>query len=214
MPFFVAPMAMLYAFARDEAMRHRAGMMLDYILADFAVDTLDGLYVGAFSRVYPEPLMERSRNGSTTFAWLLFGNTEFAPDRINVVLEMPGYRPHGVALLLAISGYMPPEAVFAAGTDRSRPFVHRELKRTRQRIRYSAERSLPGVQVPADAARICTWLHARRTSTADPAAHVGVVLAHRATGRVTICCSPSIRTHPRRNWRCTSPRSPNCSPRP
>jgi hypothetical protein len=143
MPFFVAPMAMLYAFARDEAMRHRAGMMLDYILADFAVDTLDSLYVGAFSRVYPEPLMERSRNGSTTFAWLLFGNTELAPDRINVVLEMPGYRPHGVALLLAISGYVPPEAVFAAGTDRSRPFVHRELKRTRHRIRYSAERNLP-----------------------------------------------------------------------
>jgi hypothetical protein len=143
MPFFIAPMAMLHAFARDEGMRNRAGMMLDYILADFAVDTLDGLYVGAFSRVYPEPLLERSRNGSTTFAWLLFGNTEFAPDRVNVVLEMPGYRPHGVALLLAISGYMPPKAIFAAGTDRSRPLVHRELKRTRQRIRYSAERSLP-----------------------------------------------------------------------
>jgi hypothetical protein len=143
MPFFVAPMAMLYAFAGDEAMRRRAGMMLDYILADFAVDTLDGLYVGAFSRVYPEPLMERRRNGSTTFAWLLFGNTEFAPDRINVVLDMPGYRPHGVALLLAISGYTPPEAVFAAGTDRSTPFVHRELKRTRHRIRYSDERTLP-----------------------------------------------------------------------
>jgi hypothetical protein len=143
MPFFVAPMAMLYAFAADETMRRRAGMMLDYILADFAVDTLDGLYVGAFSRVYPEPLMERRRNGSNTFAWLLFGNTEFAPDSINVVLDMPGYRPHGVALLLAISGYTPPEAVFAAGTDRSTPFVHRELKRTRHRIRYSDERSMP-----------------------------------------------------------------------
>ncbi len=143
LPFFLAPLALLHRFASDPAMRTRAGMMLDYLTADFAVDTLDGLYVGAFSRVYPEPTLERWRNGSTTFAWLLFGNTPFRPDSVNVVLPRPGYRPHGVALMLALSGYEPPEVIRRLATDRSTPTVHRELKRTRHRIRYSDVQDAP-----------------------------------------------------------------------
>lgn len=143
MPFFVTPMAMLYAFAEAPEMRQRAYMMLEYLLADFAVDTLDGLYAGAFSRIYPEPTLERWRNGSTTFAWLLFGNTPFRPDDVNIILRMPGYRPHGVATILAMSGYEPSKYVVRAATDRSRPYVHRERKRTRHRIRHSARRNVP-----------------------------------------------------------------------
>ena len=135
--FFLAPLALLYAFAADPDMRLRAEMMLDYIIADFAVDTLNGLYSGAFSRVYPEPVLDRWKNGSTTFAWLLFGNVPFRPDPINVILQMQGYRPHGAAAVLAMSGYSPPEILHHVATDRSRPYVHRELKRTRTRIRYS-----------------------------------------------------------------------------
>ena len=143
LPFFLAPLAMLYGFASDPTMRKRAGMMMDYLIADFAVDTLDGLYVGAFSRIYPEPTLERWRNGSTTFAWLLFGNVPFGPSAVNVVLPRAGYRPHGVAAILALSGYEPPEVIRRIATDRSTPYVHRELKRTRHRIRYSNFRNAP-----------------------------------------------------------------------
>jgi len=143
LPFFLAPLALLHRFASDSTMRTRAGMMLDWLVADFAVDTLDGLYVGAFSRIYPEPTLERWKNGSTTFAWLLFGNMPFRPDPVNVVLPRPGYRPHGVALMLALSGYEPPEVIRRIATDRSVPYVHRELKRTRHRIRYSDVRNAP-----------------------------------------------------------------------
>ncbi len=143
LPFFLAPLALLYRFASDPAMRTRAGMMLDDLVADFAVDTLDGLYVGAFSRIYPEPTLERWKNGSTTFAWLLFGTAPFRPDPVNVVLPRAGYRPHGVALMLALSGYEAPEVIQRIANDRSTPYVHRELKRTRHRIRYSDVQDAP-----------------------------------------------------------------------
>ncbi|HET6569040.1 MAG TPA: hypothetical protein VFG50_13830, partial [Rhodothermales bacterium] len=141
--FFLVPMALLYAFAADPAMRLRASMMLDYLIADFAVDTLDGLYVGAFSRIYPEPTLDRWKNSSTSFAWLLFGNTPFRPHGVNVILSRPGYRPHGITLVLAVSGYAPPEILYQIATDRSAPYAHRELKRTRHRIRHADERNAP-----------------------------------------------------------------------
>ena len=143
LPFFITPMALLFAFTRDEDMKKRAGMMLDYLIADFAVDSLAGQYVGAFSRIYPEPALERWRNGSTSLAWLLFGNVPFRPDGINVILPMPGYRPHAVAAILAMSGYVPPEILSRIATDRSTPYVHRELKRTRHRIRHSDVKNVP-----------------------------------------------------------------------
>ncbi|HUF11344.1 MAG TPA: hypothetical protein VMO47_18625 [Rhodothermales bacterium] len=141
--FFVAPLALLYAFCEDPEMKRKAGLMLDLILADFAAESLNGLYAGAFSRIYPEPLMHRWKNGSTTLGWLVFGNVPFRPDAINVVVPTIGYRPHGVAFILAISGWKPSQQLIQAATDRSRPYLHRELKRTRFRIRYSEKRTIP-----------------------------------------------------------------------
>lgn len=141
--FYVSPLALLYAFCEDPNMKRRAGLMIDLILADFAIDSLNGLFVGAFSRIYPDPLMHRWKNGSTTLAWLAFGNVPFRPDAIGLVVPTIGYRPHGVAFILAISGWKPTRQLIQTATDRSRPYLHRELKRTRFRIRYSEERSIP-----------------------------------------------------------------------
>lgn len=129
MTVYLAPMAELYGFARDPEMRARAGMMLDYLLADFAVDNLNGLYAGGHSRVYPEPLLDRRSNSMSAFAWLVFGNTPFFP--------------RGEALILAVSGYQPTVILRHIATDRSSPYVHRELKRTRHRIRYSDVKNAP-----------------------------------------------------------------------
>ncbi|GAB5535864.1 MAG: hypothetical protein Rubg2KO_21130 [Rubricoccaceae bacterium] len=143
LPFFLAPLALIHGWAEDPAMRQRAAMMMDLLIAGFAVNSLDGLYAGAMSRIYPEPTLERWRNGSTTFAWLLFGNTPLRPDGINNVLPRPGYRPHGMALVLALSGYEPPEVIRQIATDRRQPAVHRQRARTRHRIRYSDVRNAP-----------------------------------------------------------------------
>jgi hypothetical protein len=134
---FVAPLALLYGWAKSEAMRKRAGKILDLTLGGFAAESLNGLYAGAFSRVYPEPLMERWKNASTTLAWLVFGNVPFRPAGVNVVLPRIGYRPHAMAMVLAMSGYEPSSDMVEMATDRSEPYVHIERHRTRTRIRYA-----------------------------------------------------------------------------
>jgi len=126
---FIVPMAQLYAWADDPLMRRRAGMMLDYLLADFAVENLDGLYVGAHSRTYPPAVRSQWSVSSTGLAWLMFGNTFF--------------RPRGEAMILAMTGYSVPEIIHNIATDRSEPYVHLESKRTRHRMRFSDVRNAP-----------------------------------------------------------------------
>ena len=127
--FYVIPMAQLYAYADDPAMRIRAQMMLDYLLADFAAESLNGVHTGASSRIYPNPLLVRWRENVSNLAWLLFGNTP--------------YQTRGGGVILALSGYQPPAIIYHMATDRSTPYIHRELKRTRHRIRNSELKNAP-----------------------------------------------------------------------
>jgi hypothetical protein len=126
---YIVPMSQLYAWAEDPEMKTRAHMMLDYLLADFAVENLDGLYVGAHSRTYPPAVRNQWSVTSTSISWLVFGNTFF--------------RPRGEAMILAMSGYSPPTMLQNIATDRSEPYEHFELKRTRHRIRFSDVRNAP-----------------------------------------------------------------------
>jgi hypothetical protein len=134
---FISPLALLRRWAQDERMRRRAEMMLNLVIAGFAAESVDGLLGGAHSRIYPEPLMERWKNPSTTLSYLLFGNVPFEPTGINCVLPRIGYRPHATAMIVAMSGYEPSSVMHAIGTDRSEPYVHRELHRVRHRIRFA-----------------------------------------------------------------------------
>ncbi|MFQ5639290.1 MAG: hypothetical protein ACE5IR_15005 [bacterium] len=130
---FIVPMAQLYAWAEDADMKKRAYMMLEYLLADFAVENLNGMYVGAHSRIYPKEAKEPGSEPSTGFAWLLFGNTRFFP--------------RSQAAILAMSGYVPSEILYRIATDRSQSYVHKELKRTRHRIRFSRVKNAPVYKV-------------------------------------------------------------------
>ncbi len=127
--FFMAPLSMLYGYADDPDMKMRAGMMKEYLLADFAAEQVDGMYLGAHSRVYPHTVHNQWTDNSTTYAWMYWGNT---PDR-----------HRGESLIAAMSGYRPPEILKHIATDRSESYVHLERKRTRHRIRYSDEKNLP-----------------------------------------------------------------------
>ncbi|MBD3386760.1 hypothetical protein GF407_17790 [candidate division KSB1 bacterium] len=126
---FMAPVALLSAFAKDAAMQKRAAMLLDYLVADFAAENLGGFYVGGHSRIYPRQVRNGWETTATAFSWLLFGNTLF--------------RPSGQSLFLAISGYQPPEILYHIANDRSEAYVHKEYKRTRHRMRYSEQRNAP-----------------------------------------------------------------------
>lgn len=126
---YIIPMSQLYTWAKDPEMKIRAGMMLEWLLADFAAENLDGLYTGGHSRTYPDPVKNQWHTASTGISWLMFGNTTFYP--------------RGENLILALSGFEPPEIIYHIATDRHAAYEHRELKRTRHRMRFSDVKNAP-----------------------------------------------------------------------
>ncbi len=120
---YVIALCLLSGWAEDASLRLRAHQLLDYIIYDYAVETLDGYYGGAHSRVYPRQIIAPGLTPSQALAWLLFGFGE----RIQ----------SGTVQLLALSGYTPPPILERIAHDRSRPYVERELKRTRWRMRHA-----------------------------------------------------------------------------
>lgn len=128
MGVYLIPMSYLSAWAKDPAMKKRATMMLDYLIADYAAENLDGLFVGAHSRVYDGQLLEKSAGVSSDFGWQWFG------------LGHPSDPPHNYLLYyLLASGYEPPGILRQIATDRSHPYTHYERKRTRNRWRFYDE---------------------------------------------------------------------------
>ena len=128
---FLAPLFGLYQFAADPVMKENAKVMLYWLIADFAVEHLNGMYVGAHSREYPDRLTDKNNPHSlmTGWAWLLFGQ---APPQFNDTL-----------IPAALSDFIIPEILYHIGTDRSQPYVHTETKRVRNIIRFEEERNPP-----------------------------------------------------------------------
>ena len=132
MGVYLLPMSYLAAWARDPAMKKRAAMMLDYLIADYAAENLDGLFVGAHARTDDRQVVEKWFGVSSDFGWLLFG------------LGKPMSPPQGYPLYYSLaSAYQPPEILRLIATDRSQPYTHYERKRTRNRWRFAAERHGP-----------------------------------------------------------------------
>jgi hypothetical protein len=132
---YVIPMIMLATWTEDPAMRQRGAMMLDYLLADFAADSLDGLYIGAHARTDDRGVLEPWNNLSSYFAWTFWDN----------VPPPPSYGGWGLyyAANAWVSGYLQPEVIRRIATERAGPYLHREVKRTRHRWRNSEIRNLP-----------------------------------------------------------------------
>jgi hypothetical protein len=126
MGVYLIPMSYLAAWAKDPAMKKRASMMLDYLIADYAPENLDGLYVGSHARVYEQQLLEKWAGVSTGFGYLWFG------------VGKPLPYPDSYSFYYSVaSGYEPPGILQRIATDRSRPYTHYERKRTRNRWRFN-----------------------------------------------------------------------------
>ncbi len=126
---YAVALSLLADNASDRAMRKRASMLLDYLLADFAVDQLDGQYLGGFSRIYQPAVFKPLLSGASAFAYLFFGTGD--PTQSHWVL------------LPAIGNYRLPEIIYKIATDRSAPYLHKERKRVRNVIRFGTERNPP-----------------------------------------------------------------------
>ncbi|HYI97554.1 MAG TPA: hypothetical protein VEX68_28710 [Bryobacteraceae bacterium] len=127
---YMLPISYLAEWAKDPAMKKRATMMLDYLIADYAAENLNGLYAGAHARSYDQEIIERAATVSSDFGWLLFGL---------------GHSINGnyAAFYSMARGYEPPEILRRIATDRSQPYTHYERKRTRNRWRFHDERHGP-----------------------------------------------------------------------
>jgi hypothetical protein len=125
MGYYFLSMSYLAAWARDPAMKKRASMMIEYLTADYAAETLDGVYVGAHSRVYDREVLEKWAIPSSDFGWVLFG------------LGHPLAPPSNAILFYVLASAQPAPGILQhiAG-DRSQPYTHYELKRTRNRWRF------------------------------------------------------------------------------
>jgi len=131
MTVFLAPMFSLYQWAKDPVIKQNALAMLHWLIADYAVEHLDGVYIGAHSREYPDRIIQPKHKYSnmTSWGWLFFGQTE-----TNV---------HSTLLAAALSDFNLPDILYKIGTDRSQPYVHTETKRIRHIIRLGEERNPP-----------------------------------------------------------------------
>jgi hypothetical protein len=125
---YLLSLSYLAEWAADSAMKKRATMMLDYLIADYAAENLDGIFVGAHSRVYDNQVVEKWNNVSTDFGWVWFN------------LGRPVEPPDGYVIYYVLaSAYEPPEILKRIATDRSKPYTHYERKRTRNRWRFNDE---------------------------------------------------------------------------
>lgn len=125
---YLIPVSNLAAWSKDPIMRERATKMLDWLIADYAAENLDGTYVGANSRVYDRELLEKSANVANHFGWTWFGLGR-QPEAVS------GY----VLWYLLASGHEPPPILQQIASDRSKPYTHYERKRTRNRWRFHDE---------------------------------------------------------------------------
>ena len=114
LPSFLMPLFVLYDFVEDAQFRHRARMILDLLLADFAAEHLAGQYTGANGYSSAENKIAAPRSNASALAWLLFGWGELAPN--------------AELLFAALSSYEVPAVVLGMGINRSESYVHRERK--------------------------------------------------------------------------------------
>ena len=125
MGYYFLSMSYLAAWAHDPAMKKRASMTIEYLMADYAAEALDGVYVGAHSRVYDREVLEKWAVPSSDFGWVLFG--------LGHPLDPPS---NAILFYVLASAQRPPVILQHIASDRSEPYTHYELKRTRNRWRF------------------------------------------------------------------------------
>ncbi|MBI4880207.1 MAG: hypothetical protein HY812_11200 [Planctomycetes bacterium] len=140
---FVTPMLLLHDFAAEAELRQLAGMMLDLLLADYLSESLAGAYCGGHSRAPHQNALETRDNQAAVYHYLYAGGTE------------PPAEPHGWIIPALLSSYAPPVEFAGIANQRSACFVHTEVKRVRNVIRFGAELNPPVYKTDYMTPRFC-----------------------------------------------------------
>jgi len=147
MALYMSEFADLYMLAREDLLRRQAEMMLDYVLLEYALSFLDGIYSGAHSRVHDFDLLNLRLSNSVAFAFMYFAYPELR--------DVCRWRH----CLPALSGYEAPPVLVQIASLPSEPYELRErrgnplrpgVKVDVQRYTYIApEYAIGSVQGPA-----------------------------------------------------------------
>jgi len=130
---YVIPLQFLANWSMDPAMRQRGRMMLDWLFAELAANTLNGVLRGPNSRTDEGSVIERWNAMASYFSWLLFGNTP----------PTAGYSGWGLYFAPLAKNYEVPEVIYRIATDRPGDILQRDRARVRRFWRYSDELSPP-----------------------------------------------------------------------
>jgi hypothetical protein len=124
---YAIPMLYLSTWAKDPEMKIRGHMKLDWLLADLAENTLNGVLRGPNARTDDTSVIQRWMALASYFTWTLFGNTP----------PPPSYGGFGIYFAVAAANYELPEVIYRLAVDREDAYLQHDLKRSRRRWRYS-----------------------------------------------------------------------------
>ena len=124
--FYMAPLLTLYDFAEDPVMKKRCGMMIEYLLADYAAEYLNGNYCGAHARDSDRSVIDPRKAEARSYSEFYW------EDSLDFILPDLAFA--------AMSSFRCPAIIRDIAHDRDTPFTHYERKRSRAKMRYSQER--------------------------------------------------------------------------
>lgn len=122
---YAIPMLMLAVWAEDTLIRKGAEMMLDWLFAELATVTLEGVLRGPNSRTDEITVAERWNALSSFFSWILFGNTP------------PPKFSWGQYFAVLAHHYDLPLVIYRIAVDRSEDILQHDRARSRRTWRYS-----------------------------------------------------------------------------
>lgn len=130
---YAIPMLFMATWAKDPAMKQRGRMMLDWMFAELATVSLNGVLRGPNARSDEGSVIERWNALASYFSWLLFGNTP----------PPAGFGGWGLYFAPVAKNYVLPEVIHRIAVERDGDYVQRDRARTRRFWRYSDELSPP-----------------------------------------------------------------------
>lgn len=95
----------LFDYTEDTELKHLTEMMLDLLMADISVDSLNGMYCGAHGRIYPSSALDHANEAIFPFQYLYFGmiSTEQISNKgTSIDPLVSNYRPKQILIELAL----------------------------------------------------------------------------------------------------------------
>jgi len=119
--YYITPLALLAEYTKDARLKHRFEMMLEYELASYAADYLNGSYCGAHSRVGDDAAIDPRKAEITAYGKYFF------EDSVSHLLPDVAFA--------AMTNFTCPKIIRQIATDRSEAYEQFSLKRGRQMLR-------------------------------------------------------------------------------